>query len=63
MFSKGKACSCLPHLSHAASGSDLVDTDARNMAATSLVGICRRASAFLKAACSLVEPKGPAHSR
>ncbi|XP_076788372.1 large ribosomal subunit protein uL29m isoform X2 [Arvicanthis niloticus] len=32
------------------------------MAATSLVGICRRASAFLKSACSLVNPKPPAHS-
>jgi hypothetical protein len=34
----------------------------KNMAATSLVGICRRAPAFLKAACSLVNPKDPSHS-
>lgn len=66
MFSKGKPVPvcflCLTQPAEVTSWTPTQRVYIRNMAATSLVGICRRASAFLKAACSLVNPKDPAHS-
>ncbi|XP_013202898.1 39S ribosomal protein L47, mitochondrial isoform X1 [Microtus ochrogaster] len=64
MFSKGKTCSRLLHLSAGNNGSDIWAPAQwacfRNMAAPSIVGICRRVSAFLKAAGSLVSLQAPA---
>lgn len=65
IFSKGRACFCLLHQSARNNGSDIEGTNTvgfRNMAAASLMGICRRVSAFLKVAGSLVNSKVPAHS-